>query len=117
MPRLQPQYTLPVTETTKIAVIQGQNNNTYPVNAGDLGPQLSLFSQKVGEVTFSGGTFSASFGDSPYPSGVIDFVASFIELPDDVNPTITGRTETGFSGTYLGDGSGTGSFSTFLLNV
>lgn len=111
----KPEYTRALTDDTMLSILQGNQQIAYPIRFGSLKEQIVSGSQKAGSVTFSSGAFSVSFA-SPLSSS--NYLVAWTELPDDVNPTTSSivKTINGFSGTYIGEGSGAGGFIAVLTN-
>lgn len=110
-----PPYNRPLTDSTNFGVIQGSNQEAYPIPLSTLKDFIVGGAQKVGEVTFSANAFSVTFGT---PLSSANFIVAFLNLPDNVNVTSGSITTSvnGFSGTYIGEGAGTGGFIAAVTN-
>lgn len=103
-----------LTDTTTIAILQGDNQAAFPFPYGDLKSAIISESIKVGSVTFGSNTYSVTFS-SNFSSA--NYQVAFMGLPDDVNPADPDtKTVSGFSGTYIGEGSGSGGFIAAVEN-
>lgn len=111
----RPEYNRPLTDSTNLAVIQGRKDEVFLISYGDLKSQIISSQWKAGEVTFASNAFSVSFAKNVSSA---NYVINFTELPDDVNVTTSSivKTTSGFSGTYIGVGAGTGFFTATVIN-
>ena len=109
----KPEYTRALTDDTMLAVLQGNQQIAYPIRFGSLKEQIVSGAQKVGDIVFESNAFTVTFSS---PLSTSDYIVAYVSLPDNVNPDSITRTVNGFSGTYIGEGSGTGSFIAAVKN-